>query len=331
MIHSVLLIGLGQVGMGYDLEINDRHVAFTHARAFATHPAFHLAGGVDPRGDRREAFTRHYGAPAYADMRQALHDLNPQVVVIATPTESHADAVAQVFAHAPRTAVLMEKPLAYDAQQAAAMVRLAREHDGALSVNYLRRAAPAAHEIRQRVASGAIAGPIKGVAWYSKGLLHNGSHIVNLLEFWLGPISGFAVIGKGRDIGSSDCEPDVQIDFAAGSVVLMAAREENYSLHEIDLIAANGRLSYRQGGSDIVWRPAVPDAQIAGYKILSGTSETIPNDTNKAQWYVADKLAAALDGSETDLCSGEQALETLNWLIRIRDAKISDAKIRDTP
>ena len=28
--------------------------------------------------------------------------------------------------------------------------------------------------------------PIKGVCWYSKGLLNNGSHFINLLEFWLG-------------------------------------------------------------------------------------------------------------------------------------------------
>ena len=36
--------------------------------------------------------------------------------------------------------------------------------------------------------NGEIQGPIKGVAWYSKGIVNNGSHLINLLEYWLGHI-----------------------------------------------------------------------------------------------------------------------------------------------
>mgnify|MGYP000427178221 CR=1 FL=1 len=28
----------------------------------------------------------------------------------------------------------------------------------------------------------------KGFVWYTKGIYNNGSHMINLIEFWLGPI-----------------------------------------------------------------------------------------------------------------------------------------------
>ena len=42
MTIGVLIIGLGQIGMASDLKLDDRQHVYTHARAFAKHPAFTL-------------------------------------------------------------------------------------------------------------------------------------------------------------------------------------------------------------------------------------------------------------------------------------------------
>lgn len=319
MSHSVLLVGLGQVGMGYDLDCAEKDVVLTHARAFSTHPAFHLVGGVDPSAERRSQFAERYRAPAQADLVTALQESDPDIVVIATPTETHAGMLRDVLTQRRTKAVLCEKPLSYACDEATEMVRLARERDCGLYVNYLRRAAPGAREVKRRLADGRIARPVKGIAWYTKGLLHSGSHLVNLLEFWLGPISGFTVIDPGRHVGDGDCEPDVRIAFAAGTVTLLAAREEDYSLYEIDLVAANGRLRYTQGGGNITWQALATDP--LGYAVLSEADEDIPAGANIMQWQVADQLAAALDHNASDLCSGSDALTTIEWLTKIRDIK----------
>ena len=47
MTYSVLLLGLGQIGMGYDYDAADNTLVLTHARAFFEHPAFVLSGGID--------------------------------------------------------------------------------------------------------------------------------------------------------------------------------------------------------------------------------------------------------------------------------------------
>lgn len=307
--------------MGYDIDCADKDVALTHARAFATHPAFHLVGGVDPSSERRRLFAERYRAPAQADLAAALRATDPDVVVIATPTENHAEALREVLTERRPKAVLCEKPLSYACEEASDMVRLSRDRECALYVNYLRRAAPGAREVKRRLADGRIAGPVRGVAWYTKGLLHSGSHLVNLLEFWLGPILGFTVIEPGRRVGDADCEPDVRIAFPGGTVNLLAAREEDYSLHEIDLVARNGRLRYAQGGGKVTWQPLVADPLIAGYVALSEDGEDIPAGANITQLQVAEQLAAALNHAASDLCSGPDGLSTIEWLTRIRDSK----------
>jgi predicted dehydrogenase len=318
--YSVLLVGLGQIAMGYDLGSTSDKVVLTHARAFATHPAFELVAGVDPSQERRELFSRSFDRSADDDLGTALARANPDIVVITAPTPHHGEVLRAVLNNVTARAVLCEKPLSYSLQEARDMVRLCEEKGCALYVNYPRRSAPGPREVKKRLQNGEIRGPLKGVAWYSKGLLHNGSHFVNLAEYWLGPITGFAIIATGRRWDDSDPEPDVRIDFAGGSISFFAAREEDYSLHEIDLVASNGRLRYSRGGERIYWQPAVADAHFEGYKVLSDACEDIRSDAQMTQWHVADQLAKRLRGADADICSGTEGLQTLEWLMKIREA-----------
>ena len=181
-------------------------------------------------------------------------------------------------------------------------------------VNYMRRSDPGAIEIRDRIRDGRIAGPIKGVAWYSKGLLHNGSHFFNILSFWLGDTVEGRIMAAGRSWDALDPEPDLYLRFDLGSVAMLAAREEEFSYCAIELVATNGRLRYEQGGDVIIWTPR-QDAMLAnGCRELAGASDSIANEMYRYQWHVTDRLAAALDGEDAEICSGAEALATLEQL-----------------
>ena len=64
----VVLIGLGQISMGYDLNSKDSDLILTHAKAYSLHPDFILAGGVDPKFELCERFKQNYGANAGTDL-----------------------------------------------------------------------------------------------------------------------------------------------------------------------------------------------------------------------------------------------------------------------
>jgi predicted dehydrogenase len=318
-VRSVLLIGLGNVAVGYDSHDSASGKVLTHARAFSRHPSFFLAGGVDPDDDCRSRFENGYGAPAYSEISKAMRELLPDVVVVATPTALHLKTVLAVLAEGQPQAMLCEKPLAYELAEAQKIANACAQHGCALYVNFLRQAEPGVAEIRARLVDGRIASPLKGVVWYSKGMFNSGVHFLNLLQDLLGEVMAVNVINPGRLWCGSDPEPDVEIAFAMGQVVFLAAREEDFFHNSIELVAPNGRLRYESGGALIVWQGVEEDARFKGYMRLSQLAETIPADFDHIQWHVAEQLAAALECRAAQLCSGVEALRTQKILDIIKE------------
>lgn len=321
MVKRCLIVGLGQIGMGYDLTLDPSIAVYSHARALSLHPQFVISGGVDLSFASRTLFEQHYHQPSYADTKLALASVAADVVVIASPTAGHREVLDIVLSNAKPEVILCEKPLAYDLSEAREMVDMCESHGVKLFVNYIRRADPGVIEIKKRIDAQAIAPPIKGTVWYSKGFFNNGSHFFNLLEFWLGAFVKAQVISVGRLWNNTDPEPDVVVEFERGKVVFMAAWEEAFSHYTIELISPSGRLRYEQGGKWIAWQVPYADSQFSGHKILEAVPQLIGNDMYRYQWNVADQLANAMSGKPHELCTGLQALATLEAMHQIVNQK----------
>ncbi|MDP2030671.1 MAG: Gfo/Idh/MocA family oxidoreductase [Thiobacillus sp.] len=319
MTQGVIVIGLGQIGMASDQDLDPMAHVHTHARAFHQHPAFELLAGVDADAQRREEFQHTYGRPAFANVADALESASPDVVVIAVPTSMHSAVLKQVLATCRPRAILCEKPLSYDINEAREMVSLCEQANCQLFINYVRRADPAVREIKRRLDSGQIATPLKGVVWYSKGLFNNGSHFFDLLQYWLGEMQSFQLVQRGRTWGE-DPEPDLAVTFANGRIHFLAAREEDFSHYTVELVSPNGRLRYDLGGERVLWQPAVASVSAPGYTVLDPVEQGIPNALSRIQWYVADQLAVALLGQPAAVCTGSEALRTIEHLTSIKNA-----------
>jgi predicted dehydrogenase len=317
MTEKCMIIGLGQIGMGYDLALDSAKAVYTHARAFSIHPSFELVGAVDPVATQRDIFEQHYGQPAYPDIAGVLQAKIASVVVIASPTAQHSIALKEVLSHSTPNVILCEKPLAYNLAEAREMVEACDSAGVKLFVNYMRRADPGAIDVKERIKSGQIAAPFKGIVWYSKGFLHNGSHFFNLLEFWIGSFVRAKILDAGRLWDNQDPEPDVHVEFERGKVVFIAAWEEAFSHYTIELLSSSGRLRYEHGGESISWQSTHADPNIAGYRILQKSPEMVANGMNRYQWHVAEQLTNALEDKPHNLCTGRQALATLEAMHQI--------------
>lgn len=310
MSESCVVIGLGQIGMGYDIDLPDAAI-YTHARAISEHPDFKLVGAVEVSADIRVIFERNYGLTAFDSVEHVLEKLQPSVVVIATSTVSHSSILAGIVKVSRPKVVVCEKPLSNDIEEAREMVAICEKAGISLFVNYIRRTDPGVIEVKRRLDSGEISAPVKGVAWYSKGMLNNGSHFLNLLEFWLGDIKQVNVINSGRLWDGYDPEPDVEVQFERGDVVFRAAWEEAFSHYSIELLSKTGRLRYEQGGELIEWQAVYSDPNFKGYSILNVEKEKITNGMGIYQWHVYDQIKDHFAGKATTMCTGYQALKTL--------------------
>jgi len=302
--------------MGYDLALDPFSYIYTHARAFSSHPAFKLVGAVESVSDLRALFEKHYECPTYESLEKAIQELNPQIIVIAVPTINHSSIIQKVLHTACPLAILCEKPLSYTVDEARIIINSCADRTIKLYVNYIRRSDPGVMEIKRRFDKGEIVTPIKGVVWYSKGFIHNGSHFFNLLEYWLGEFQDAKIIDRGRSIDDFDVEPHVHVNFFKGGVNFIPAWDEHFSHFTIELISPSGRLYWGQA-RDLLWQTADSDTKFKTNRKLSTDFESIPSDMNRYQWNVAEQLALALANESGSLCSGSEAFTTLETMQKI--------------
>ena len=201
-----LLVGLGQIGCGYDADLpfhwDQPHSSprtLSHARALACHPGYELIGGVDPNLTARERFSRVYRLPVYASLpayRAACVDPDPDLVVIAVAPQLQPGLVDLLLALMKPRLLLLEKPVAVTPEQAKVLRHsCARQPDLLVAVNYIRRYLPAVQAWQQRYRPVSWAGFCMVSSPMERGCSVM-AHFVNLAEAWLGlaggwPSSGF--------------------------------------------------------------------------------------------------------------------------------------------
>ena len=307
MAFSTAIIGLGNIGMMYDIELRSPRFVYSHVKAITKHHGFRLLGGVDSSKELRKIFSEKNRLEAYKKTEDLLAREKPEVIVVATPTETHSDVIQKILSlHRPQV-ILCEKPLSYSAEESGRIVDLCKKSGVRLFVNYIRRGDPGVNEIKKRISLGNISTPCKGVVWYTKGLMHNGSHFLDLLSFWLGPVRTADVINKGRRIGACDRDSDVHVRFKKGQVIFLAGREEKISHYSIELISDNGRMSYERSG-EITWQKVTKHSQLKAYSILDDKMESIAGEMDRYQYNVYQHLELLLLGKQHSLCSGKESL-----------------------
>jgi predicted dehydrogenase len=310
MTFKVLIVGLGKIGLQYDYYLDPANFIFTHSNAFSQHPGFELVGGVDNNIKNRTLFSEKFNAPTFNSLEEALNQINPEIIVIATPSDSHLTFIKIALTLASPKLILCEKPLSIFAQEAENIVRICSKANVPLFVNYIRRADPAVIEVKRRLDAGIIQRPYKGSIYYTKGFIHNASHFFDLFRFWFGPMTSFSVF-KEKKIQLPDKKIDCNVEFSNASMTFINAEDDNLSYWGVDFFATNGRLSYSNDKNYITWeeKSSINEQDNNFKKFLP--AEIIHTNRSIYQLKVAQEIFAYLNGGNTSLSTGSEALETL--------------------
>lgn len=318
MIWKVLLIGLGDIGFKYDLD-EPENVIQTHARAFSLHEKFIVVGGVDPNKKNRDHFQKLYNVCTFESISDAFENNKADVVVIASPTKFHFENLHEIVSYSKPRLVLMEKPATYTMEQAQDMIEISTEYSVPILINLVRRTDPSVLEIKSRIDKNEIKLPCKGIVWYSKGLIHNACHFIDLLSWWLGKPEKIEVLEMGRKINEFDIEPDLRIQFSNSVIYFIAKNNEEFSYYNIELLAKNGRLTFGSGDIPIGWQ-----AKAKGNVGLEAFNEEINNELYQYQFNVAKDIERFLNNQSALLPSLEEYIETMKLVYEITSARIKE-------
>ena len=105
--YSALVIGLGNIGVGYDANMLFKHDnpqsslrVLTHARSLACHPGFFIQAGIDPMKEARQRFEEIYCAPSYADIQNWIlknRNINPDLVIVSAGAKLQPKIVKEIL------------------------------------------------------------------------------------------------------------------------------------------------------------------------------------------------------------------------------------------
>lgn len=184
-------------------------ISALHRDAIARLGDVELVAVCDSDPARRDAAAGQLGVPGYAGHRSLLGEAHPDVVHVCTPHSEHAAAVIDALRQGVN--VIVEKPVARDPVQAAAVVEAARASTAKIGVCFQNRyntPVRAAHDLLASGRVGRVLGASGSVVWHRTpeyyaaspwrgtwsggggGLLMNQAiHTLDLLQWLVGPVS----------------------------------------------------------------------------------------------------------------------------------------------
>lgn len=318
---DVLIVGCGNIAGGFDTNRTDLTLPLTHAGAFSTNPNFQLAACVEPDSARRQAFMNRWNVPiGYASLEQAVKNQSKvDVVSICSPTAEHAASLQLALTMRPR-AIFCEKPVTASSTQTRKFVKDCESANVLLAVNYTRRWAPDVIRMREQLKQGRWGKLRSIVGLYNKGVLNNGSHIIDLIGMLTGPLKLLAIGTPVYDFWVADPSIPALLQSEDGvQVTLSVADARDYAVFELQIITERGVISMETGGMSWRVRECADDAHFAGYRTL-GRAEEIPGEYQQAMRAAVTNLHQALTHGTALECTGLMALQTQRLCEEIKDA-----------
>jgi predicted dehydrogenase len=317
------LVGCGRIGSQMADDPLLAGDVFTHADAYVRSPATELVAVCDLDPLLAAQCAQRWGVDqVFSDPAQMQSEIAPDLVSICTPVHTHESVAHQLLkAASPPRGILCEKPIATSLEAARKIAELACERRVMLAVSYMRRHAPNLKALRDFLSSGALGGVQSAAGWYTKGVLHNGSHWFDLLRMLVGEVDWV----EAHDIlaeGGADPTLDVLLGLRQGGLAsLRAARDNRFTLFEMELICERGRIRITDSGHDIAVERAVVSPRYTGYVELV-PDELDFGDRRNQMLYAVDDLADAVVQQRQPACTGADGIAAL----QIATAAFSSAR-----
>jgi predicted dehydrogenase len=222
----------GYVGLG-------RATRLYHLPARERIPGATVIGGVDASPEQRQAWTKDTGSPAYPTLDELLEE-RPDVVVVATPPESHTELCERALrggAH-----VFCEKPFTMTTAEADRILAVVDETGRQVAVNHQYREKPIFRVVRERIRSGEFGRLAFCQVWQlmelapwdeptpwraemaRRTLLEGGVHLVDLIIQTFGELPRAVYARSSAGLHEDDAADPVQImtlEFSGGRLGLV--------------------------------------------------------------------------------------------------------------
>jgi predicted dehydrogenase len=305
IIYNAAIIGAGRIGCGFDAP-DSPHV-LTHAHAITKNKRTTLAAIVDidrVRGDKEAA---KWDTRFFFDVDEMFGVVRPEIVIIATPDETHAHTLEYVVSKNPKL-IILEKPVATSKEELQHLQGFNTEIP--IIVNFRRRFDATVADVVQRLVHGEFGAVISASAIYDRGILHNASHILDLARMFFGEMISTSPRFSLDDFpGGAPSVSGTAVFERCSEFFLMHGDGRSYSFMEFDIIAHKKRIRFIDDGFTVEIQDIVPDPMFPGFQTL-GKAESRKTHMADAMVELVAHAVRVIDGTEEPRSTLENAIKT---------------------
>lgn len=268
--YNAVISGLGNIAWKFGATIDGDPLS--HAAAYESHSRVALAGGCDPAQVSRAGFFEKHGGVVLEELEPLLERVRPDIVSVCSPTGLHFEQV-KVCIEREVPMVWVEKPPAATCDQLRELVSLNEQRGGktTVAVNYQRRYSGCYIRLKETLENRLMGEPRRISINYSRGLLVNGVHFVDLVFYLLGEDLRYTLnwVSNGGD------SPSFVVTCENGVEIVVQGDALDYHNNEISVTFDNGRMSVLHGGETTRMEVRVENALFPGFHRLVETEENI--------------------------------------------------------
>jgi predicted dehydrogenase len=321
--YSAVVVGCGKVGATFEMDTGLIKPA-SHAAALAAHPEVELVALVDPDAGLRARAGEYYQVATYADVETCLSEIKPDIMVIATPPPTHEALLARALTYGTK-AIVCEKPVADSLAAAARMIEAVEKGSALVIVNHQRRFFPLFEEARAKIAAGEL-GRIQHItAYYSNGLLNNGTHTLDAITFLTGDTATWAigVANEKNTAAPFGRNIDGMVGYESGMIAtLQSLDNDSFGIHDFRIYGTTGVLTIGQYGYAFAYTPVRESVTFSGVKEPKWDEATTVLDVRSMLAGTIEHVVACLKGTElprSTLTDGYRTMQVLAALERSAD------------
>lgn len=307
--YKVVIIGAGNIASGFDAP-GSRDI-LTHAHACQCNPAFQLMGFYDKDYRKSMEAADKWSCHAYETMDDALKEA--EVVCCCVPDKYHKQVLEQIPAYQPKL-VIAEKPLAVTVAEGESLRQIYGNRIPLL-LNYSRRFLPEFRGLREEIRQ--YGRFLKGIGYYGKGTLHNGSHMIDFLSFLFGAVECSDVLPFEIYDLAGDASKDLILKVQGEPFYMLAIDSRIVTVFEMDLFFEKARIRILDGGILIEkYRIKESDTYQGYYNYVFEGQEKV--NYSNAMAGLLENAEGFLGSGEELACSLEDGLDVLRLCMKIR-------------
>lgn len=250
MPYSALIIGCGNIGATYDLDVPEK--IWTHAKAFAKTKNIQFSV-ADANIKQAKKIAGKYKVSVVA-LTDKTEFSQFDIISITSPTPTHFDWLKKML-QLNIPLIICEKPVAANLKELNELIRLYKKSTSKVLVNYIRRFQPAYEKLRLQLVKQRVGKTCKGInIKYQRGFLNNASHAFDLLEFLFDKpfsLEGFIKTSSVYDAFQNDPTISGSCSFLEIPVTVLGIPDAGYAVFEIELFFADGKIVICHSGDEI--------------------------------------------------------------------------------